>query len=175
MASLAAGAGSRRSGQLLRTRRTRAAVLVWCFLLPSLAIFLLYRILPLAWNVWLSFHDWAPLREATFIGLENYEEMLIWDDVFWTALWNTLIFIASIYPARIVTGWAYHRATMRPAHITRDWRWMLKRVVMPALSLALMLPLLGLYVFLLYFTQFIGEHGKAVLFEHHALLLPVPF
>jgi hypothetical protein len=30
-------------------------------------------------------------------------------------------------------------------------------------------------VFLLFFTQFIGQHGKGVLFEHHALLLPVPF
>lgn len=80
---------------LLRTKRTRQAVLVWCFLLPSLAIFVLYRVLPLAWNVWLSFQDWSPLRPATFIGLEHYEEMLVWDDVFWTSLWNTLIFIAS--------------------------------------------------------------------------------
>ena len=40
---------------------------------------------------------------------------------------------------------------------------------------ALMLPLLVLFVFLLFFTQFIGQHGKGVLFEHHAFLLPVPF
>jgi hypothetical protein len=36
-------------------------------------------------------------------------------------------------------------------------------------------PLVAVYVFLLFFTQFIGQHGKGVLFEHHALLLPVPF
>ncbi len=40
---------------------------------------------------------------------------------------------------------------------------------------ALMLPLLVLFVVLLFFTQFIGQHGKGVLFEHHAFLLPVPF
>ena len=45
----------------------------------------------------------------------------------------------------------------------------------PARGGILMLPLLGLFVFILFFTQFIGEHGKAVLFEHHAFLLPVPF
>jgi multiple sugar transport system permease protein len=95
MASVAAAGVRRRSGMLLRTKRTRQAVLIWCFLLPSLAIFVLYRVLPLAWNVWLSFQDWSPLRPAVFIGLENYREMLIWDDVFWTSLWNTLIFIAS--------------------------------------------------------------------------------
>ncbi len=37
-----------------RRKRTREAALVVCFLLPSLAIFFLYRILPLGWNAWLS-------------------------------------------------------------------------------------------------------------------------
>ena len=87
---------ARRSrGALLHAKRTRQAVLVWCFLVPSLAIFFLYRVLPLGWNVWLSFQEWSPMRPAEFAGLYHYEEMLIYDDVFWQALWNTLIFIAS--------------------------------------------------------------------------------
>jgi len=75
-------------------KSTRQAVLIWCFLAPSLLIFFLYRILPLAWNVVLSFEAWSPLRPAVFIGLENYEEMLT-DDVFWEALLNTLYIVAS--------------------------------------------------------------------------------
>lgn len=67
--------------------------MVACFLAPSLAIFFLYRILPLVWNVWLSFQSWSPLKPAVFIGLENYEEMLLDDDVFWQALHNTLVFM----------------------------------------------------------------------------------
>jgi hypothetical protein len=35
-----------------------------------------------------------------------------------------------------------------------------------------MLPLLGVYTFLLYFTQFIASDGKAELLKHHAFLLP---
>jgi len=69
----------------LARKRTRQAVLVWCFLAPSLAIFLLYRIIPLLWNVVLSFADWAPLRTMRWAGLDQYEEMLH-DDVFWEAL-----------------------------------------------------------------------------------------
>ncbi|OJY65429.1 MAG: hypothetical protein BGP12_19620 [Rhodospirillales bacterium 70-18] len=69
--------------------------MVACFLLPSLAVFLLYRILPLGWNVWLSFQSWSPLHPAQFIGLDNYDEMLRDDDVFWTALRNTLVFMSS--------------------------------------------------------------------------------
>ena len=75
-------------------KRTREAALVACFLLPSLAIFFLYRILPLGWNAWLSFQTWSPLKAAQLVGLEHYEEMLLDDDVFWQALANTLIFIA---------------------------------------------------------------------------------
>lgn len=75
-------------------KRTRELAMVACFLLPSLAIFFLYRILPLGWNAWLSVHTWSPLKAAQFIGLEHYEEMLLDDDVFWQALANTLIFIA---------------------------------------------------------------------------------
>jgi len=76
-------------------RQGRQTAMVACFLLPSLAVFLLYRILPLGWNVWLSFQSWSPLHPAQFIGLDNYDEMLRDDDVFWTALRNTLVFMSS--------------------------------------------------------------------------------
>ncbi len=88
----AATAPAHRTGWYQR-KRTREAMLVACFLLPSLAIFLLYRILPLAWNVVLSFEYWSPLKAARFAGLDNYAEMFFEDDVFWQALTNTLIFI----------------------------------------------------------------------------------
>ena len=65
------------------------------FLAPSLVIYVLYRILPLIWNVVLSFEAWSPLRPARWVGFDNYDEMIHDDDVFWTALWNTLIFMAS--------------------------------------------------------------------------------
>jgi multiple sugar transport system permease protein len=76
-------------------KSTRKAILIWSFLAPSLLIFLLYRILPLGWNVLLSFQAWSPMKPAVFIGLDNYQEMLFEDDVFWQALWNTLGIIAS--------------------------------------------------------------------------------
>ena len=76
-------------------KSTRTAVLIWAFLAPSLLIFLLYRILPLGWNVLLSFEAWSPMKPAVFVGWDNYEEMLFDDPVFWQALWNTLGIIGS--------------------------------------------------------------------------------
>jgi ABC-type sugar transport system permease subunit len=76
-------------------KRTRELALIVCFLLPSLAIFLLYRLIPLGWNAVLSFQSWSPMRPARWVGFEHYAEMFLWDDVFWQALWNTLIWIGA--------------------------------------------------------------------------------
>ena len=76
------------------SKRRRELILVWVFLLPSLAVFFLYRILPLLWNVMLSFEQFSLFGASKLNGIEHYRDM-IEDDVFWTALWNTLIYIAS--------------------------------------------------------------------------------
>ena len=84
-------------------------------------------------------------------------------DVYWLL---TPIFIATIYPAKILIGLAYARATHkqgRPRAVIR-WPWSL-----------LLLGLLGVYVFALFFTPAIGAAGRAVLFQHHGILLPWPF
>jgi len=93
MAAILEAQAPMRAGTLLR-ERTRRTLLVWCFLVPSLAIFLIYRIIPLAWNVVLSFEYWSPLRPAEFAGLDHYQDLLD-DEVFWQALWNTVMVIAS--------------------------------------------------------------------------------
>lgn len=78
----------------------------------------------------------------------------------------TPLFIVSIYPAKVLSGWAYHRAMQKTEPAWFLWRWLSRWGIV---------PLLAAYVFLLYFTQFIGAQGKLVLFQHHAFLLPVPF
>ena len=69
-------------------------ILVWVFLLPSLVVFFLYRILPLVWNAVLSVQKFSLFGENSWIGFEHYRYMFE-DDVFWTSLWNTLVYIAS--------------------------------------------------------------------------------
>lgn len=85
---------ARRPSVLLR-RRTRDLLLIWGFLLPSLVIFALYRIIPLGWNVLLSLEFWSPYKPARFAGLYHYQEMLFYDPAFWKIFWNTIIFMAS--------------------------------------------------------------------------------
>ena len=84
-------------------------------------------------------------------------------DVYWLL---TPIFIGSIYPAKILVGWAYAHAVHCQNRASIIYRWGNWLVVM---------PLLGVYVFALFFTPAIGAAGRAVLFQHHGILLPWPF
>ena len=81
-----------------RPRRKRAPwrklALVWILLAPSVVIFLLYRILPLIWNVALSFEQHSLFGASKWIGLAHYRELLE-DEAFWAAFRNTLIYLVS--------------------------------------------------------------------------------
>jgi hypothetical protein len=78
----------------------------------------------------------------------------------------SLVFIAFIFPARLVTGWALSRARRR--RTPRHWffRWTGRVPYLPAAAF---------YVLILYFTQFTSWNGVWSLYEQHAFLVPVPF
>lgn len=63
-------------------------------LLPALLIFLVFAIVPIFWSGYYGFFDWKGLGAAKFIGLDNYE-MMLQDPIFWRALKNNLILVAS--------------------------------------------------------------------------------
>lgn len=73
------------------------------FLAPSLLGLLVFIVYPILTSFWLAFHDWNLLRAPTFIGLDNFKELLD-DRDFWNALRYTLTFIALYVPAVFVLG-----------------------------------------------------------------------
>ena len=101
---LGSGHGNPRRKSGAGSKKRRELILVWVFLLPSLVVFFLYRILPLLWNVVLSFQEFSLFGETRWIGIEHYRDMLE-DQTFWTSLWNTLIYMASA-PVGIVLALA---------------------------------------------------------------------
>ena len=78
----------------------------------------------------------------------------------------SLLFVVSIFPARLLTGWAMARSSDRRAPRPWLWRW--------ASRLA-MVPLVLFYVLLVYFTQYLSWYGVWSLYEQHAFLVPAPF
>jgi ABC-type sugar transport system permease subunit len=86
---------------LLKRKRSRELLLIYLFLLPALAVFLIYRIIPLGWNLFLSFQEWKAIGPNSWIGLSNYAKMFK-DDVFWKSLANTMIYFAVGSPIAII-------------------------------------------------------------------------
>jgi len=83
------------------------------------------------------------------------------------ALWlPSLIFIVTIFPLKVMTGWAYGRAGRKEKRA--HW-------VFRVACRLLMLPVAMFYALIVFFTQYTGWHGVRALYEHHAFLLPVPF
>jgi hypothetical protein len=78
----------------------------------------------------------------------------------------SLVFIAFIFPARLLTGWALGRAARRP--LPRHWffRWTARLPLLPATAF---------YVLVVFFTQYTSWNGAWSLYEQHAFLVPVPF
>src|SRR6266481_4097853 len=77
----------------------------------------------------------------------------------------SLFFVAFIFPARLLTGWAMGRALKRelPRHFI--FRWLARFSV---------IPVAGFYVLFVYLTQYLSWHGAFSLIEQHAFLVPSP-
>jgi multiple sugar transport system permease protein len=74
-------------------------------LAPSLAVTLVIVFFPMVQAVLTSFYDlvlWKP-NATKFVGFGNYIKLLH-DPVFWTALWNTIIWIGLTVPLQMLLG-----------------------------------------------------------------------
>ena len=67
------------------------------FMLPAMAILILFLAYPLGKGIWMSLTDIKIGRAGKFVGLENYEELILYDKTFINATIFTLVytFVAS--------------------------------------------------------------------------------
>lgn len=90
-----------------RQRRSGLArrVLPYALLSPAVLITLAIVFLPMVQATWMSFHDyvlWKP-KASIFTGLSNWSKMFA-DEVFWTSLKHTAIWIGITIPAQMLLG-----------------------------------------------------------------------
>ncbi|MBK8046863.1 MAG: sugar ABC transporter permease [Anaerolineales bacterium] len=68
------------------------------FVLPAVLFTLTMFIFPLLMTVWMSMHDWPLIGERSFLGIENYAD-LVQDGQFWSSLWFTTQYTLLVTPA----------------------------------------------------------------------------
>src|SRR6185312_11929353 len=78
----------------------------------------------------------------------------------------SLVFVAFLASARLLTGWAYARSGRRAG--ARHW-------LLRAFGRLAIVPITALYVLVVVVAQYTSWYGVWSLYEQHAFLLPVPF
>ncbi|MGE0006643.1 MAG: carbohydrate ABC transporter permease [Parvibaculaceae bacterium] len=88
---------------LLRRLENSRLGLGLLFLLPAAALLLVFLTYPLGLGVWLGFTDERIGRSGIYVGLENYE--FLWNDnVFWLAVFNTLLYTVAASILKFALG-----------------------------------------------------------------------
>jgi raffinose/stachyose/melibiose transport system permease protein len=75
----------------------------WLYLLPGFALLLIVVIVPLIWNVYLTFTKWKGVRTPEFIGLENWQKLFT-DEDFWTSFQNSVWMIIAMVVVPTIVG-----------------------------------------------------------------------
>ncbi len=93
---------------------------MYLFMLPFIILFLIFVVAPVLTAVYLSFTYYNMLEAPRWIGLSNYRLLFVEDDVFITAIQNTLIFAAVTGPLSYILSftlaWFINRVKLRQVY-----------------------------------------------------------
>lgn len=114
------------------------------FISPWLLGLLIFTLYPLLASFYYSFTEYDIVSPPTFVGLENYQELLFGDPLFWPAVRNTLFYAVFSIPLNLavailvalllnlqVRGMAFYRTVFFLPSIVPDvasamlWAWIL--------------------------------------------------
>jgi multiple sugar transport system permease protein len=88
----------------LKTNRQRETMYGWLFALPAIIGFVVFDIGPMVASVFISFTKWNGVTPPLWIGLSNYKELAVQDELFWLSLRITTIYAFVAIPVNLVIG-----------------------------------------------------------------------
>jgi len=89
----------------------------YLFLIPGLALYLIWTVYPLLYQLYISFFDWKimPGQTSEFVGWANYEAVFA-DRTFWLAMRNTATYAVVTVAGQMIIGltlaFLVHRVTI---------------------------------------------------------------
>ncbi len=94
----------------------------YLFLLPNLIIFGVFVLFPALYNFYLSLFRGSSVFSMDFVGLQNYQQLIYQEDLFWRAVKNTLVFVAGDVIATVVLSLAIAMLLNRPLRFRAFFR-----------------------------------------------------
>lgn len=82
---------------LFRSRQHGNVLTPYLFILPNFVIFLFFIVIPALFGFYYSFTDWDGLNKITWVGLDNFKEILSSSE-FWDSLGRTLLYTVITVP-----------------------------------------------------------------------------
>ncbi len=79
----------------------KASYYGYLFIAPALISILVFALFPILKGFWLSFTNSNGINQCEFVGLQNYQKMLV-DTEFHASLLNTFIFVLGTVPAIVI-------------------------------------------------------------------------
>lgn len=76
-------------------------ILGYLFLLPDLIGLGVFWIAPMIFLIFISLHEWSALSPRTYIGLQNFAELMK-DDIWWKSLRVTVVYMAAFVPLVVI-------------------------------------------------------------------------
>jgi multiple sugar transport system permease protein len=93
--------------------RRRFQISPYLFVLPALAIVVVFRLLPILQAARMSLYRWSIAGALEFIGLRNYLRIFI-DPKFYQSLGNTFWYVLGVVPVTIVLALVFAQFLNRP-------------------------------------------------------------
>ena len=85
-------ATSRTKHIVSRSARMRRVLTPYLWVLPAVAIYIVFRLYPLLYGLYLSFFEWDGVNPMKYIALKNFQEILTQDPLFWQALRHNVVY-----------------------------------------------------------------------------------
>src|SRR5690625_5548985 len=63
-------------------------------LLPAILLYSVFVIVPMFWSAYYGLFDWSGISDATFIGVDDFKEVIT-NLIFWKSFKNNLIIVAA--------------------------------------------------------------------------------
>lgn len=102
-------------GRISRLKKASSKSFSYLMVLPAVLLFTLFAVYPFVEGIKLGFYRWDGLSPMTFIGMENYVNILH-DEQYWSALKNTFLYAVVTTIAKNLLGLVLAMVMMKITH-----------------------------------------------------------